>query len=122
MTLHKFMNHTESLKISNGDIVHHSISDLAINPKNENKVYASVHLNGEHFEKKFDSLDSFYNNINKSNNSLVDLLKSDTAKLKKNNNIKRNSKRNSKRNNKYKKHKITLKKQKRKQTRKKIKN
>ncbi len=108
MTLHKFMNHTESLKISNGDIVHHSISDLAINPKNKNKVYASVHLNGEHFEKKFDSLDSFYNNINKSNNSLVDLLKSDTEKLKKNNKTKRN--------NKYKNHKITLKKQQKKRS------
>ena len=84
MSLSKFNNYTESFKIENGNIVHHNISQLNIDPTYKIPVHASVYFNGEHFEKEFDSLDNFYNGISKSNYSLLELLKKDTDKLKKN--------------------------------------
>ena len=50
----RLFKHNESLKIVNGQLVHHNINDMAINPNNENKVYISNYLNGKRVTKKFD--------------------------------------------------------------------
>tara|TARA_B100001093_G_C26770771_1_gene990093 strand:+ start:845 stop:1177 length:333 start_codon:yes stop_codon:yes gene_type:complete len=78
----KINKHTESINIVDGNIKNHIISDLAINPNYQNKVYASLYLNGDVFKKQFDSLDNFYNGITNNNNSLIDLLKKDSSKIK----------------------------------------
>ena len=79
--MNKLLTHSQSIKIINGKVIDNNVIDLAINPNNQNKVYASASLNGKSFNTKYDSLAKFFNKFDSNKMSLLDVIKNDSKNI-----------------------------------------
>lgn len=73
----KLYSSGENIKNINGINVENKKYELAYNPNNNNNVHVSLTNNGLTIEKKFDSLENFFYQINNNKNGLINNLQKD---------------------------------------------
>ena len=67
---------------SNGVNVKNQKYELEVNPNNNNKVHVSVTNDGLTIKKEYDSLENFFNEINNSEQGLINNIQKDLKKFK----------------------------------------